>query len=439
MEVRYVRLRAVHFIRGTGRLVSWPPFRITKKRRVDTLKILFADKFPEQYQTELTKLGHEITFMPDMSADDLPNHIVDKEVLVVRSTKVTAATIEASNKLALIIRAGAGYNTIDTQAAARKGVFVCNTPGQNSIAVAEVAMGLLISIDRQIPDNVIEMRQKHWDKKRFSKTQGLFGRNIGIVGMGQIGFQVAKRASAFGMNIFIDEETKDWTLPQTLADLAELGYTVVKDHKELAEKCDVLTFHCPATPETEKMVNREFLQHVRPNTILINTSRGTIIDDEALIEAMNEKNIHCGLDVFNDEPTSGKGTINTPLSQHPNVYGTHHIGASTQQAQLAIAYKVVEAIQDFEKGRINNWVNSETSLQALPAISIRHSDRMGILVEILDVIRKEKINIEQVENKNFSGKEAAFTNIYIDSPITDKVIKAIEAIPNVIQVTAAHA
>lgn len=400
------------------------------------MKILFADKFPEQYQNELKSHGHEIFYKPDLSADDLAGEIKGMEVLVVRSTKVNDSTIQASDNLALIIRAGAGYNTIDVQAAAGKGIFVCNTPGQNSIAVAEVAFGLILSIDRMIPDNVIDMRNKVWNKKKFSQTKGVFGRKLGIVGMGQIGYQLAKRASAFGMSIFIDEETKAWTLPQTLKDLDEVGYTVVKNRLELVKTCDVLSFHCPATKETKGMINADLLSHFQNDSILINTSRGELIDDEALIKAMDEKNIRCGLDVYNNEPSSGTGEINTPLSQHPNVYGTHHIGASTEQAQLAVAHKVVDVITDFEKGLIDNWVNLETALQKTPVLSIRHGDRLGILAEILEILRKHNVNIEQIENKNFSGKIAAFTNVYSDTAVTSAVITALHKIPGIIQISS---
>jgi D-3-phosphoglycerate dehydrogenase / 2-oxoglutarate reductase len=323
------------------------------------MKVLLADKFPEKYKDELKSLGHEITSSPDLQPEDLPGVISGYNVLIVRSTKVKADTIKTADSLKMIIRAGAGTNTIDTDAAAEKGIYVCNCPGKNALAVAELAFGLLLSIDRNIPDNVIEMRNNNWDKKRFSKTQGIYGRNVGIVGLGQIGLAFAERAKAFGMNLYAIAKTRS---PESQKRLDNLGFSCCKDLNELAETCDVLTFHVPSNADTKNLINKELLSHVKPNTILINTSRGNIVDDEALIEAMNAKNLRVGADVFNNEPASGKDSISTPLSQHPNLYGTHHIGASTEQAQDAVAAEVINVINDLENSKIRNCVNIDTKI-----------------------------------------------------------------------------
>jgi D-3-phosphoglycerate dehydrogenase / 2-oxoglutarate reductase len=319
------------------------------------MKILLADKFPGQYADELTNSGHQITSTPDLSADDMPQAIQDNEIVVVRSTKVTADTINAATNLKMIIRAGAGFNTIDTATAAEKNIPVCNTPGKNALAVAELAFGLLLAIDRNIPDNVIEMRNNNWDKKRFSKTQGICGRTCGVVGLGQIGLGFAKRAQAFGMKLY------GYDIPQRIeqiqGELNELDMTATTDLNEIAQNCDVITFHVPSIEATKGMINKNFLANCQDNAIIINTSRGNIAVDDDLIEAMNTKNIRTGLDVFNNEPTSGKDTINTALSQHPNVYGTHHIGASTEQAQNAVAQEVVNVINNLNQGNIINCVN----------------------------------------------------------------------------------
>lgn len=398
------------------------------------MRILFADTFPEQYLTQLTADGHDVDYQPALTAEDMPRVIPGAEVVVVRSTKVTAETINTSDQLALIIRAGAGTNNIDVKAAAVRGIFVCNTPGKNAIAVAEVTMGLMLAIDRLIPDNVMAMREQKWNKKRFSQTNGIFGRNLGIIGAGQIGMEVARRAHVFGMNLFIDEETQRWSTAEALKQLHSMGCTILNTRTELAEKCDVITLHVPETPETKCMINRAFLSHVQPNAIILNASRGSVIVDEDLIDAMNEKGIRCGLDVFNNEPSGSTGEINTPLSQHPNVYGTHHIGASTEQAQMAIAEETMTIIRDFEKGLIDHWVNLEKTLQKEPVISLRHNDRTGIFAEILTVLKKYNVDVEWMENKNFSGKIAVFTNIYSTSSISTGVILELQQIPDIIQV-----
>ncbi len=322
------------------------------------MKILFADKFPASYLKQIQEMGHECTFSPDLTADGLPASIDDFEALVVRSTKVTADTINAAESLKLVIRAGAGTNTIDKQAAAGKGIYVCNVPGKNAIAVAELAFGLLIAIDRNIPDNVADLRDGEWNKKRYSDTVGLFGRSIGIVGLGATGMAVAERARAFGLKIYVIRRQNRSS--ETESRLAGLGVQYVNDLNELVDNCDILSFHVPAADDTKGIIGRELLARLRPGAIIINTSRGDIVDEQALIEAMNEKGIRAGLDVYADEPGSGQAKFSSALAKHPNVYGTHHIGASTAQAQNAVAEGVVEIVEAFSDGRVLHCVNMKT-------------------------------------------------------------------------------
>lgn len=319
------------------------------------MKILFADKFQQPYLEELKAKGHHCDFQPDLSADDLPAHIGDAEVVIVRSTKVTRAAIEAGSNLKLIIRAGAGTNTIDKTAAAERNIPVCNVPGKNAVAVAELAFGLILAIDRNIPDNVADLRAGRWDKKTYSKADGIMGRNLGIVGLGGIGMALAERAVAFGMTVHvIDKPARD---AQTAARLDSLGVKRVADVDTLVAGCDVISFHIPATPETTGMINDDLLAKFQDGAILINTARGEIVDEEALLRALDNKGLRAGLDVFNNEPGAAQGEFDSPLARHPRVYGTHHIGASTEQAQNAIAAEVVAMLAEFERGNLRHCVN----------------------------------------------------------------------------------
>lgn len=319
------------------------------------MKILFADKFPESFISELEANGHQCTLNPGLTAEDLPGAVQDSEILVVRSTRVTADVIANGSSLKMIIRAGAGTNTIDKDGAAAAGVYVCNVPGKNAIAVAELVFGLLIAIDRNIPDSILELRRGRWDKKRFSEARGLFGRSIGVVGLGAIGMAVAERAGAFGMKLHIIHKPE--RAPELSNRLTELGAVEVPDLAALAAACDIISFHTPASEETKKLVGTSFLKMVKPGSILINTSRGDLIDEQALIQAMDDKGIRAGLDVYMNEPGSTQGEFTSALAQHPNVFGTHHIGASTEQAQNAVAEGVVEIITAFSQGRVLHCVN----------------------------------------------------------------------------------
>ena len=319
------------------------------------MKILFADKFPPNYFEQLQAQGHDCTLQGDLSADDLPGAIADNEVLVVRSTKVTPATVEAASNLKLVIRAGAGTNTIDKPCAREHGVDVCNVPGKNALAVAELAMGLLLSIDRNIPDNVIGLRNASWNKKQFSVAQGLYGRKLGIVGLGSIGFALAQRAKAFGIEVFA--VAKSSRSQEMIDKISELGINQVEDIDALIKTCDILSFHVPSNDQTKGMINKAMLDKMQPGTIILNTARGEIIDEAALISAMNEKNIRAGLDVYANEPGSSEAEFDSEVASHPNVYGTHHIGASTTQAQNAVAEGVIEVIEAYQAGKVINCVN----------------------------------------------------------------------------------
>ena len=319
------------------------------------MKILFADKFQPAHLEQLKAAGHDCDLQPDLGADDIPAQIGGADVLIVRSTKVTRAALEAGDSLKMVIRAGAGTNTIDKAAAAEMNIPVCNVPGKNALAVAELAFGLLLCIDRNIPDQVSDLRSGQWDKKKYSKAQGIYGRNLGIVGLGGIGLALAERGAAFGMNVHVvGKPDRD---VGTAARLTTMKATEMPDIESLAGACDVVSFHVPANDDTKGMINDALLASFQDRAILLNTSRGEIVDDDALIRAMDNKGIRAGLDVYNGEPAGGQAEYSSALAQHPHVYGTHHVGASTEQAQDAVAEECVRMIVEFEKGNVLHRVN----------------------------------------------------------------------------------
>lgn len=395
--------------------------------------ILFADAFHPDYADIVRERGHDCTFEPGLSADDLPAAVSGHDVVVVRSTAVTAETIAAANDLGLIIRAGAGTNTIDKEAAAARGIFVCNVPGRNAIAVAELAFGLVMALDRRIPDNVADLRAGTWNKKRYSKAEGLYGRTVGVVGLGDIGLAFAERAAAFGLQVHAvarDNRTAD-----TVARAERAGITFVDDLPTLAATCDILSFHVPLTDRTRGMINEDLLSHVQPGSWIINTSRGEIVDDDALLDALDAKDLRAGLDVFNDEPTSSTGTFDSPLAQHPNVYGTHHIGASTEQAQRAIAAEVVALLDAYGHGDVRNCVNIESQPVGNATLVVRHLDQVGVLSDVLSVLRRCNLNVEQMHNVIFAGRTAAVATIHATGATPADLTEQVAAVDRVLNVT----
>jgi D-3-phosphoglycerate dehydrogenase len=396
------------------------------------LRILVADTLPAPAIEALEQRGHECVVDGSLGKDDLPARIPGFDVLVVRSTKVREKTFEDADRLALVIRAGAGTNTIDTTAAAVRGVLVANVPGRNSAAVAELTMGLLLAIDRRIPDNVTDLRAGRWNKKAYSKAAGLLGCTLGIVGLGAIGLDVAERAAAFGLHVRAVRKPRS-AYVETRA--AELGVTMCATLEELLESADVVSLHVPAGEETHGLVDRDFLGHLRPGAILLNTSRGDVVDEEALLEALDAGSVRAGLDVWADEPGSGTAEWESRLAQHPGVVGTHHIGASTAQAQLATAEGVVEIVDAFTEGRARNCVNLAPSRLGSATLTVRHLDRPGVLAQVLDLLSRERLNVEHMENHVFRGGEAAMASIDVAGALSPDLLDHVREVPHVLGVS----
>lgn len=369
------------------------------------MRILLADRFPEPQLDKLTRRGYDVRYEPDLGADDLPNSIADAGVLVVRSTPVSSETIEAAEDLSLIVRAGAGTNTIDMRAASDRAIYVSNVPGKNSVAVAELTMGLILALDRQIPDNVTELRRDNWRKTKFAKARGLKGRRLGIIGMGAIGVEVAMRARSFGLKILTLERAG--RADEVTEVLADLGVKLYDDLPSMLADCDIVTLHVPSTPETMGMVNAEFLGHLPDGAYVINTSRAELIVERDLLDALDRKSLLAAIDVHPDEPDMGETSFHSRLARHPRVYGTHHIGASTDQAQETIAKEVVKIIDDYVDGGVRNVVNLSDPMAHTTVVGIRHVDKVGVLSRVFAVLRGADINVEHMENHIFAGANAA--------------------------------
>jgi D-3-phosphoglycerate dehydrogenase / 2-oxoglutarate reductase len=397
------------------------------------MRVLLADAIDPSTVDVLTSRGHDCVSDPKLSADDLVARIGGFEALVVRSTKVTAATIEAADSLELIVRAGAGTNTIDVAAASEVGIYVTNVPGRNAVAVAELTMGLLLAIDRRIADNVADLRTGSWNKASYSQADGLFGKVMGIVGLGEIGIAVAERAAAFGLHIQAIRKERDEATEERIK---AIGIALVDSLEELVETSDIVSIHVPATSETESMFDSRMLARMKEGAILLNTSRGDIVDEAALLDALETRALRAGLDVYPDEPSSGATDWSSKLAQHPRVVGTHHIGASTAQAQKAVAEGVVEIIDAFVRGEIRNCVNLAPTRLGTHTLHVRHFDRVGVLAGVFDILRRRELNVEQMENRVFEGRNAAVATIDVVGDVGPDLIAALEGLDNVIHVSA---
>ncbi len=318
------------------------------------MNILIADKFEKEGIEGLKKLGCEVTVNPELKESALVQGVKEKspQILIVRSNKVNAAVIAANPSLKLIIRAGSGVDTIDVPAAKAAGIKVANCPGMNSVAVAELAMGLVLALDRRIVHNTVDLRNGVWNKKEYSKSRGLKGRTLGIVGLGQIGVEIARRAKAFEMNLIYSDVVANEKAER------ELGIRKT-DMDTLLKQSDVVTLHVPFNDKTKHLLSTRQFEMMKPTALVINCSRGGVLDEKALAEAIQKGKLGgAGLDVYEIEPGANDTQFGDSIMKLDRVYGTHHIGASTDQAQLAVAEETVRIVEEFKtSGKVRNCVN----------------------------------------------------------------------------------
>jgi D-3-phosphoglycerate dehydrogenase len=390
------------------------------------MKVLIADKFEQSGLDGLKAARCEVVYQPDLKDEALAAAIRQEsaDILIVRGTPVTAAMLEGGS-LSLIVRAGAGYNTIDVAAASRRGIYVSNCPGKNSIAVAELTFALILALDRRVPDSAAELRAGHWNKKEYSKARGLYGRTLGLLGYGNIGQEMARRAHAFGMPIVVwsrrfatgKDRIGDQPVPMQLA----------QSPAEVAERSDVLSVHLALNAETKGLVNASVLERLKPGSYFVNTARGEVVDHAALEQAVRQRGIRVGLDVFANEPPGATGAFSDPLVALPNVYGTHHIGASTDQAQEAIAAETVRIVACYrDTGKVPNVVNLAKKTPATHMLVVRHRDRPGVLAHVFEHLRHGNINVQETENVIFEGAQAAVARINLDGAPSDTLLTVMQ-------------
>jgi D-3-phosphoglycerate dehydrogenase len=387
------------------------------------MKVLIADKFEQSGRDGLSAIGCEVSYEPDLKDEALVAAIgaSGPDVLVVRSTKVSEAAL-ASGALKLVVRAGAGYNTIDVVAASRRGIYVSNCPGKNSIAVAELAFALVLALDRRIADNVIALRRGEWNKKEFSKARGLYGRTLGLIGVGQIGREMIPRARAFGMPVVA------WSRSLTRERAVALGIEYRESPMDVARAADIVSVHLALKPDTRALIGADFFNSMKEGAYFINTARGEVVDQSALLSAMQARGIRAGLDVYAAEPAAGTGEFTDEIARETSLYGTHHIGASTDQAQEAIAAETVRIVRAFkETGQVPNVVNLAERTPATHRLVVRHRDRPGVLAHVLDAIRTANINVQEMDNIIFEGSEAAVARINLESAPSTETLDRLRA------------
>src|SRR5438094_4234904 len=284
-------------------------------------KVLIADSISQRGIDELARDGSlEVSVRTSLSASQLLEIIPEFSALVVRSqTKVTANVLKAGASLRVVGRAGVGVDNVDVEAATRRGVVVLNAPGGNTVSTAEHAFSLLLCVARKIPQADASVRGKNWDRKNFEGVE-LYNKTLGVIGMGRIGSELARRAVAFGMRVV----AYDPYLSATRA--RALQIELVDELDDLLAGADFISLHTPLTPETRHLLDAARLQKTKRGVRIINCARGGLVDENALVKALQDGHVAAAaLDVFETEPLPP----DSPLRSAPNLVLTPHLGAST--------------------------------------------------------------------------------------------------------------
>lgn len=386
------------------------------------MRVLVADRITEDSLDEMRSLGVEVSYDPDLRAEKLPETLDGVNVLVVRGTEVSRAALRAGKALNLIIRAGAGVSNIDVAAASERGIYVANCPGKNASAVAELTFTLIGSLDRRVPDAVDSLRAGKWQKDEFARAEGLSGKRIGILGLGHVGRAVLRIAHAYNM------KAHAFSRSLTGARAAELSVTPVRSAEELAAVSDIFSVHLELAERTRGIVDRRVLEALPDDAIFINTARPELVDYDALVDLVPKKRLRVGLDVLPGEPNTRRASYAHPILSSGLVYATPHIGASTDQAQTAIATECVRILRSFlTKGEVPNVVNISATFWSRYQLVVRHIDRVGALANVLGVLKRHGIDIHELDNTVFEGGRAACAKIRLGSRPSEDCLSEIMA------------
>lgn len=386
------------------------------------MKVLVAGRLPAASLEEMQALGVEVVYRPSLTCEELVLNLHGANVLVVRGLEVTADAIAASDSLNLIIRAGSGIGRINVPAASARGIYVANTPGRNAAAVAELTMTLIGCLDRRIVDASASLKAGRWDKDNYAQATGLRGRHLGIAGLGHVGRAVCALARAYGMTV------SAWSRSLTPSKAAEIGICQALSLQELAEKSEVFSVHLDANERTYRMIGHDVLSRLPNGAIFINTASPEVVDYAALTQVAKERDLRIGLDVLPTEPEARRGTYDHAVLHSGIVYATPHIGASTDEAQSAIANETLHILRSFlTKGEVPNVVNISASSWAKYQVVVRHIEKTGALAHVLSVLKRHGIHVQELDNTVFEGGRAACAKIRVESRPSEACLAEIMA------------
>ncbi len=391
------------------------------------MKILVACELPEFAVAELRMLGTDIVYRPEIRADELREALHGVSILIVDSRRVSPEAIHRGEELQMIVHAGPGPGDIALSEASAQGVFVTHCPDQHAVAVAELAFGLMLALDRRIVDNTLALREGRWARGELKAARGLAGRTLGLLGFGSVGREVAERGRAFGMDMLA------WC-PELVDAQSVASVRFCNSPLELARASDiVVVVPTGEGAEGRVLADPEFLENMREGAALVHVGEPGAVDEAALARAIPARKLRVALDVFGSEPTVDSGRFRSRLCELPGVIGTQHIASVTEQAHHATAAEVVRTVRSFlVSGEAPHCLNLLEHSPATWQLMLRVRDAVGVMAAILEAIRADGINAEEITSRVFVGARAAWCTIALDERPSTEALNAIRALHDVL-------
>lgn len=393
------------------------------------MRILITCELPPVVLDGLVSLASNVTYRPDATAAEVRETISDVGILIVDSARVASETLARAKALQMIVHAGPGPGQIALDEASAQGVFVTHCPDRHAAAVAELIFGLILALDRRIVENTTALREGRWSPSIFADGRGLAGRTLGLLGFGTVGRLVARRAWAFEMDLAA------WAPSLVPVAATETPIEFCNYPRELARRSDIVVV-LPTPPDEDRtcLVDAEFLEAMQHGAYLVHVGHPGSVDEGALLEALDERDLRVAMDTFAAEPATDPTRFRSPLCEHPNFIGTQRMAALTDQAREAVAAEVLHIVRSFVVS--SEVVNSLNLCDRSPAtwqLLLRVRDQVGVMASILEAIRADGINAQEISSRVFYGARAAWCTIALDERPSTEALDTIRSLPEVLQ------
>ncbi len=390
------------------------------------MRILVACEFPEEALDQLRSLALDLVYMPGAAGPELREAMGNVSILVVGENRLSGDTVAAAKDLQLIVRAGAGRGDIAVEAASVEGVFVSHCPERQATAIAELAFGLMLALDRQIVENTLAIRAGRWSRNELARARGLDGRTLGLVGFGPPGKRIARRARAFDMHVLA------WTPEMAAQADAPENVEVCNWPRELARRSDFVVL-LPFGDKPEVVIDGEFLQCLADTAVLVHLGHAGAIDEAALLEAVERRGLRVAIDTHSSAPVGDTGRVRCRFCEMSGVIGTQNIGPLTAQARRETAAEVVRIIRTFiVTGEVLNALNLMDHSPATWQLVLRVRDQVGVMAGVLDAVRADGINAQEITSRVFTGAKAASCTIALDERPSTEALESIRGLPDVL-------